>query len=69
MFSAQAGHWLPELNYEWGNRENNFIKPEEVRELKLATAARKWRLEEGGPFEGFKFIVNRPGNKGGQFKR
>lgn len=43
--------------------------PEEVSLLKLASAARKWRLEEGGPFEGMKFIVNSAGNKGGQFKR
>ena len=40
-----------------------------MKELKLATAARKWRLEEGGPFDGMKFIVNIPGDKGGSFKR
>ena len=60
---------MPEADYEWGNPQNNFLKPDEEKELKLATAARKWRLEEGGPFEGFKFIVNSPGNKGGPFKR
>ena len=69
FFSAQAGRWLPELDYEWGNLQNNFIKSEDVKELKLATAVRKWRLQEEGPFQDMKFILRISGNTGTSMKR
>ena len=59
---------MPEQGYEWGNKENNLIKPEEVAQLGLAAAAMKWRREEGGAFKGMKFIVIGP-NKEGSVKR
>ena len=66
----QAGHWLAEESYEWGNPENKFVssRPEDT-EYKLSTAARRWRLQGGGAFEGMKFIVHVPENKGGSYKR
>jgi topoisomerase (DNA) II binding protein 1 len=70
--SIEAGQWLDERKYEWGNMENKFIKDKEGMEYKLANAARKWRLGASiseGAFSGMRFILHMPDNKKGPFSR
>jgi len=67
--SLKDGKWLPEAKYEWGNEDNNLIENKSTLDWKLATAARKWRLEEGGAFDGMKFILNMTESKLGAFQR
>ena len=71
--SVNAGVWLAEEKYEWGNLENGYIKDDDDgMEFKLASAARKWRknaCESEGAFNGMKFILHMPENKKGPFSR
>lgn len=70
--SIEAGKWLDERKYEWGNMENKFIKDKEGMEYKLANAARKWRIGASGSegaFSGMRFILHMPDNKKGPFSR
>ena len=67
--SVEAGKWLEEAAYEWGNVGNNFISDKMSVEWKLAASARKWRLNEGGAFDGMKFILHMPERKMGPFSR
>ena len=67
--SVDEGKWLEETDYEWGNEDNNFISDKESGEWKLAAAARKWRLNEGGAFDGMKFVLHMPDKKIGSFSR
>jgi len=70
--SVNAGVWLAEEKYEWGNLENGYIKADDGMEFKLASAARKWRknaCESEGAFNGMKFILHMPENKKGPFSR
>merc|ERR1712198_54784 len=67
--SLKEGKWQDESKYEWGNLDNNLIENKSTLDWKLATAARKWRLDEGGAFDGMKFILNMQGSKLGAFHR
>ena len=66
---VEAGTWLEETKYEWGSLDNNFISDKMSVEWKLAAAARKWRLNQGGAFDGMKFILHMPEKKMGSFSR
>jgi len=70
--SLEAGKWLDERKYEWGNIENKLISDKEGMEFKLSSAARKWRLGSSGAegaFSGMRFILHMPDNKKGPFSR
>ena len=67
--SVQSGHWLDEEGYEWGREANSLISDKEGMDWKLASAARKWRIEAGGAFDGMKFILHMPEAKQGPFTR
>ena len=60
---------MPEEPYEWGNPDEDFLSRAQGTEVKLATAARRWRLQNGGAFEGMRFILHVPEGRGGSFKR
>ena len=60
---------MPEEAYEWGNPENKFLSDLESSEFKLSAAARRWRLEGGGAFQGMKFIVHVPQPKDQSYRR
>lgn len=67
--SVDAGRWLDEEEYEWGREANSLITDKEGMDWKLASAARKWRIEAGGAFDGMKFILHMPEQKQGPFSR
>jgi len=71
--SMEAGRWLDESKFEWGNVDNGLLKGDkEGMEFKLASAARKWRNGIGGAdgaFNGMRFILHMPENKKGPFSR
>ena len=63
--SLAQGRWLEEERFEWGNELNGFLKEQlkvaakegkENTEVKLAAAARRWRLQGAGgeAFSGWK---------------
>jgi len=78
--SLAQGRWLEEERFEWGNELNGFLKEQlkvaakegkENTEVKLAAAARRWRLQGAGgeAFSGWKVILVVPDQKKGQFER
>merc|ERR1719495_1281094 len=70
--SVDAGKWLDEKKYEWGNVDNKLISDKEGMEFKLSSAARKWRMGSScaeGAFNGMRFILHMPDNKKGPFSR
>jgi len=80
--SLSQGRWLEEERFEWGNELNGFLKEQlkvaakegkENTEVKLAAAARRWRLQGQGvggeAFNGWKVILVVPDQKKGQFER
>merc|ERR1719234_1090606 len=79
--SLAQGRWLEEERFEWGNELNGFLKEQvkvalkdgkESTEVKLAAAARRWRLQGAsgeGAFDGMKMILVVPDQKKGQFER
>ena len=67
--SVAAARWLPEAKYEWGNADNGFIEDRTSLEWRLASAARRWRLNKGGAFDGMKFIIHMPEKKAAPFSR
>ena len=50
MNSLAAGRWLAEEQYEWGNPEMQYLENLSSTEVKLAKAARKWRVANSGKY-------------------
>merc|ERR1719334_753672 len=47
--SVEAGRWIEEEKFEWGNPANSFLDlKDDSTESKLAAAARRWRIEGRG---------------------
>lgn len=64
--SLAQGRWLEEERFEWGNELNGFLEVQmktkegkESAEVKLALAARHWRLQGPGSsaFSGFQVLI------------
>ena len=74
LHSLAAGSWLAEAQYEWGNPEMKYLENSSSTEVKLAKAARKWRLAnsdgaDAGAFSGIQAILHMPLQKKGPFSR
>jgi len=72
--SLAAGRWLAEEQYEWGNPEMQYLENSSSTEVKLAKAARKWRVAnsdgaDAGAFSGIQAILHMPLQKKGPFSR
>ena len=81
--SLSRGKWEEEENFEWGNKENGFLKfeeelseegGEENTEVKLAAAARNWRRSRqsyfwSGAFSDIKAMLVMPEQRKIQFEK